>query len=129
MKTGILADPASDWADRLWAFFRLDVGAYHGATAPNASYAGVLADAGMAQWIAPGVCENHFGYWHLPNVRLVYRFGHAGHRQRSYAIASLISWRGSWYVVHLGPNPRPRDVGTVALPADGPSTPGPAGGC
>jgi hypothetical protein len=48
---------------------------------------------------------------------------------RSFGVASLISWRGLWYVVHLGPNPRPSDVGTVDQPAIGPGSPGPGGGC
>ena len=84
------------------------------------------ADPGLARWIAPGECENSIGYWHLPGVRLVYR--DAG-TVRSFAVASLISWRGAWYVVHLGPNPRPSNVGTVDQPADGAGTPGPGGGC
>ena len=41
----------------------------------------------------------------------------------------MISWRGEWYVVHLGPNPRPTNTGTVDMPALGPGTPGSAGGC
>jgi hypothetical protein len=47
----------------------------------------------------------------------------------SVAVASLISWRGVWYVVHLGPNPRPLNVGTVDDFRRGPGTPGPGGGC
>jgi len=65
-------------------------------------------------------------YWHLPGVRFVYSVGGA---VQSFAIASLISWRGQWYVVHLGPNPRPEDIGTVDQPAAGAGSPGPAGGC
>lgn len=125
LKTGILPDPASDYADRLVAFYRLDVAAYHQALVGAGSFS-VVADPSMAAWIAPGTCENRFGYWHLPGVRLVTSIG--GQTQ-SVGVASLISWRGTWYVVHLGPNPRPTNVGTVDAPATGPGTPGPAGGC
>ncbi len=129
MKTGVLPDPASDYADRLIAFYNLDVAAYHAALGPGAAattLVSVDADAGDATWIPPGSCENRIGYWHLPGVRLVYRQNGV---IQSFAVASLISWRGVWYVVHLGPNPRPTDAGTVDQPSAGTGTPGPAGGC
>jgi len=134
LKTGILPAPAADYTGRLVAFYDLDTAAYHQAVSPTGAAAGgggpalasVVADPTMAAWIPPGACENRFGYWHLPGVRLVYR---SGGTERSVGVASLISWRGEWYVVHLGPNPRPADVGTVDAPAVGPGTPGPAGGC
>jgi hypothetical protein len=129
MKAGELPDPASDYADRLIAFYNLDIPAYHQALGAGASTARLLrveANAADASWIAPGSCENKVGYWHLPGVRLVYQEGGA---TQSFAVASLISWRGVWYVVHLGPNPRPSDVGTVDQPATGAGAPGPAGGC
>jgi hypothetical protein len=128
MKTGILSSPATDFVDRLWAFYRLDLAAYHahlGKGGLGAELLSVNPLAHSATWISPGVCENHFGYWHIANVRIVYREGSV----RSFAIASLISWRSQWYVIHLGPNPRPVDVGTVALAANGPGHPGPGGGC
>jgi hypothetical protein len=129
MKTGVLPDPASDYADRLIAFYNLDLAAYHqalGAGAATAKLVAVDADAADAAWIGPGSCENRIGYWHLPGVRLVYQ---EGGTVQSFAVASLISWRGVWYVVHLGPNPRPSNVGTVDQPSPGSGTPGPAGGC
>ena len=129
MKTGVLADPDSDFTDRLVAFYGLDISAYHQQLGPGAATAtlvDVLATPADAAWIGPGLCENTIGYWHLPGVRLLYD---AGTQQRSFAIASLISWRGVWYVVHLGPNPRPSDVGTVDSPAVGPGVAGPPGGC
>ena len=128
MKTGTIASPASDYRDRLVAFFNLDLAAYRrrvNADGP-VTLVRVLAYASYARWIAPGACENRIGYWHVPGVRLVFR--HAGSVQ-SVAVASLISWRGVWYVVHLGPNPRPVDVGTVDDFANGPGVPGPSGGC
>jgi hypothetical protein len=129
MKTGLLPDPAADYADRLIGFYRLDLVAYHaalGAKGASARLLGVKASPADASWIGPGACENLIGYWHLPGVRLVYEEHGV---VRSFAVASLISWRGVWYVVHLGPNPRPVNVGTVDEPSLGAGTPGPAGGC
>ena len=128
MKTGRIAAPASDYQFRLVAFFRLDLAAYHSHVLANgpATFVGVNANPRDAQWIQPGWCENSIGYWYLPRVRLVYRNKGV---IRSVAVASLISWHGVWYVVHLGPNPRPRNVGTVDLPALGRGVAGPAGGC
>jgi len=128
MKTGRIPSPVRDFQDRLLAFFRLDLGAYHAALSAHgpATFVGVNANAADAAWIAPGVCENSIGYWHVPGVRLVYRVKGV---VRSVAVDSLISWRGVWYVVHLGPNPRPANVGTVDAPSLGRGVAGPAGGC
>ncbi len=127
MKAGLLASPSGDYADRLLAFYGLDLGAYHRLIAGHAPrLLRVAVNRADAAWIAPGACENLIGYWHLPGVRLVYSRAGATY---SVAVFSLISWRGVWYVVHLGPNPRPVDAGTVAGFARGPGTPGPAGGC
>jgi len=129
MKTGVLGDPAGDYTNRLIAFYDLDLAAYHthlGASPASATLSAVNADPSLASWIPAGACENTVGYWHLPGTRLVYT-QHG--RVYSVRVASLISWRGQWYVVHLGPNPRPSNVGTVDDPLVGPGTPGPGGGC
>jgi len=129
MKTGRIADPVSDYKWRLVAFYDLDVAAYHahlGAQAATAKLVAVRSNPALAAWIPAGACENSIGYWHLPGTRLVYT---EGGRTYSVRVASLISWRGVWYVVHLGPNPRPVNAGTVDDPQVGPGTPGPAGGC
>jgi len=129
MKTGVLPYPASDYADRLIAFYRLDIAAYHealGADAAAAKLLSVSASAADAAYIPPGACENRIGYWHLPGARFVYQVGGS---VQSFAVASLISWRGVWYVVHLGPNPRSQNIGTVDQPAAGPGVDGPPGGC
>jgi len=128
MKTGEIPAPSRDYVDRLLAFYRLDIVAYHqkliGST--GATFLRVNANAHLAQWIPPGACENRLGYWHVPRVRLVWE---KSHHVVSVAVASLISWRGVWYVVHLGPNPRPTDVGTVDDYESGPGVAGPGGGC
>lgn len=128
MKTGRIPSPAKDYVNRLIGFFGLDLAAYHTSLFTHGSsiFLGVNVNPADAAWIQPGWCENSIGYWHIPGVRLVYRQGKV---VRSVAVASLISWQGVWYVVHLGPNPRPRYVGTVDAPALGRGIPGPAGGC
>jgi hypothetical protein len=128
MKTGRIPYPAADYAERLLAFFRLDLAAYHAAIFSHGpvTFLGVNANSADALWIHPGWCENSIGYWHEPGVRLVYLENHV---VRSVAVASLISWHGVWFVVHLGPNPRPSNVGTVDAPALGRGVAGPAGGC
>jgi hypothetical protein len=128
MKTGEIPDPTNDYVERLIGFYDQDLTAYHERLfgGPTTTLVRVDANAHYAQWIAPGVCENKIGYWHVPGVRLVLR---RGARLVSVAVFSLISWRGLWYVVHLGPNPRPVDVGTVDDFQIGAGTPGPAGGC
>jgi hypothetical protein len=41
---------------------------------------------------------------------------------RSFGIASMISWRGVWYVVHLGAVLRSNETRVVDEPASGPGT-------
>jgi hypothetical protein len=118
---------AADWRSRLWLDFSLDVKAAHrllGRHAGEAKLVRVIVPAGAA-WITPGVCYNKVGYWHVAGPRVVYRL-HG--RERSFGIASLISWRGVWYVVHFGGITRPA-VGMVDAPASGQGIPGPQGGC
>jgi len=124
-----IADPAADWHSRLLRDFRLDVAAAHrylGHGAAHARLLRVIVPSAGAAWINPGVCYNSVGYWHVGGARLVYR----EHGQvRSIGIASLISWRGRWYVVHFGAVLRSGAAGLVDQPAAGPGVPGPAGGC
>jgi hypothetical protein len=124
-----IADPAADWNARLFGDFRLDVGAAHRLLGPGAGQARlvrVIVPSAEAAWIDPGACYNSVGYWHVGGARLVYE---QGSRLRSIGIASLISWRGRWYVVHFGAVIRTGTGGVVDQPADGPGVPGPAGGC
>ena len=121
-------DPAADWRNRLWADFAVDVKAAHvllGRDARAVRLVRVIVAAADATWIPPGACYNNIGYWHVSNSRVVYKI-HG--QERSFGIASLISWRGVWYVVHFGGITRPV-VGMVDAPAAGPGSPGPQGGC
>jgi hypothetical protein len=124
-----IADPSADWHSRLFGDFRLDVAAAHrflGRGARHDTLIRVIVPEGEAAWINPGACYNAVGYWHVGGARLVYQ--HHG-QQRSIGIASLISWRGRWYVVHFGAVLRTGIGGVVDAPATGPGVPGPAGGC
>ena len=124
-----IADPSADWHSRLFGDFRLDVAAAHhflGRGARHDTLIRVIVPEAEAAWINPGACYNAVGYWHVGGARLVYR--HRG-QQRSIGIASLISWRGRWYVVHFGAVLRAGPEGVVDAPATGPGVPGPAGGC
>jgi hypothetical protein len=110
---------ASDWQHRLLYDYGLDVRAAHrllGARASRARLVGVIARSSYAHWVESGVCSNDLGYFEMPNARVVYsQDGHRG----SFGIASMISWRGEWYVVHLGAILRPGEVGEVDEPAAG----------
>jgi hypothetical protein len=125
-KVKAIAYPQSDWTSRLWLDFALDVGAAHSLVGSHAKLLRVdMAPADEAAWVAPGYCYNSVGYWHINGARLVYL---KNGQERSIGIASLISWRGVWYVVHFGGVIRP-EAGLVDDPEAGPGVPGPAGGC
>jgi hypothetical protein len=118
-----IADPQSDFTGRLEAEYQADVLAAHqllGVDAPSAQLLGVDVDEAYAHWVPPGVCDNAIGYYEVPNSRVVYSV--AG-QQRSFGVASMISWRGEWYVVHLGAILRSGTGGTVASPEEGPGAP------
>ena len=121
-----IAYPASDWQYRLWYDFALDVRAAHGLLVPGARLDRVIVPADEAAWVYPGACYNSIGYWHVPGARVVY-LQHG--QERSFGIASLISWRGVWYVVHFGAVLRSVVTGIVDDPEAGPGVAGPAGGC
>ncbi len=121
-----IADPASDWQNRLWYDFTLDVTAAHAAVGRGATFVRVIAPSALAVWVSPGACYNSAGYWHLPGPRVVYE---QGGETRSFGIASLISWRGDWYVVHFGAVLRGGAYGEVDDPETGQGEPGPPGGC
>jgi hypothetical protein len=118
--------PVPDWQDRLWSDFVLDVRAAHRLAGSGAHLDRVVVPEKYAAWVYPGACHNKIGYWHVPGARIVYR---AHGQERSFGIASLISWRGVWYVVHLGAVQRTVVTGIVYQPAAGPGVPGPPGGC
>jgi hypothetical protein len=119
-----VGDPRADFTDRLWADFKLDVAAAHRLVAEPARLVAVTVPP--AHWVPPNVCANRFGYYEAPNARLVYRDPSG---VRSFGIASMISWHGVWYVIHLGAVVRAQPVGIVDDPQAGAGVPLPSSTC
>ena len=94
-----IADPASDWRTRLWYDYTIDVAAAHQLVGGDARLVTVVVPVQYATWIPVGACYNNIGYWHVPGARVEYR---KDGQLESIGIASMISWRGVWYVVHFG---------------------------
>lgn len=114
-----IASASSDWSERLVHDYALDIDAAHellGRDAASARLLDVAVPFSYGHWVPPGVCYNSIGYYEVPNARVVYR---ENGQTRSFGIASMISWRGVWYVVHLGAVLRSSDIGTVDEPAAG----------
>ncbi len=127
LKTGV-PDPSADWQDRLVADYSLDIGAAHallGPDATEATFVNVSVPEQDGHWIGPGVCANGIGYYEVPNARVIYQLEGV---TRSFGIASMISWRGEWYVVHLGAILR-SGGGEVDQPATGPGYSAPSSTC
>jgi len=100
-----LAQPASDWQNRLVAQYDRDIAGLHaglGGSAPAARLVGVtVPDA--ATWVVPGAEFNRIGYWRVYNTTMSYT---VSGRPSAFVVISLISWRGQWYVVHFRTPPR-----------------------
>jgi hypothetical protein len=127
LKTVVAA--GSDWSNRLVRDYSLDIAAAHavlGSHAGQAQLLGVRVQSSYGHWVPPGVCENDVGYYEMPNARVVYREDGQVH---SFGIASMISWRGIWYVVHLGAILRSADAGVVDEPSSGPGVSASSGTC
>lgn len=121
-----IADPDYDWQYRLWYDFTLDVAAVRPLVGQDAKLLRIEVPVQYALWVPPGACYNNVGYWHVPGARVVYEQGGA---TRSFGIASFISWRGNWYLIHFGALNRAAAVGLVDDPGPGPGVPGAPGGC
>jgi hypothetical protein len=121
-----IAYPDSDWENRLWLDFTLDLAAAHKLVKPGARLTEVNVAPQYFQWIPPGACYNNVGYWHAPGSRVVYEEGGVTH---SFGIASFISWRGDWYLIHFGAVVRDGAYGIVDDPEIGPGITGPPGNC
>jgi hypothetical protein len=95
-----IRDPASDWQHRLVGAYQQDIHALHlrlGAAASNARVDGMDIPA-TATWVPIGAEYNKLSYGRVYDARV--RFTANG-RSDSFTIASMISWRGRWYIVHL----------------------------
>jgi len=96
-------DPTADWHNRLVTAFGRDIHRLHqqlGSDATQARLVGLDVPTDRATWVDPGQEHNKLGYWRVYGSLMRYEV--AG-TMRSMAIYSLISWRGEWYVVHVGP--------------------------
>lgn len=113
-----IASAGTDWQGRLVYDYRLDIRAAHALLRGGSSAALLAVDvpSSYAHWVPPGVCLNRIGYFEVPNARVVYRIHGV---VRSFGIASMISWRGVWYVVHLGAILRSGGGGQVDEPSSG----------
>ena len=122
-----IANPQSDFQQRLVGEYNLDIAAAHGLLGAHAGQDRLLAvNVPAAHWVDPGACYNRIGYYEVPNARVVYRGPNGVH---SFGIASMISWRGTWYIVHLGAVVRPQPGGVVDAPSAGAGTSTPSSTC
>jgi hypothetical protein len=96
-----ISDPVHDYWTRLIANYEQDVMTLHARLGPAAASARLTAVSvpGAATWIVPGVEYNKGSYWRVYGTRVSYV---AGGIPGSFEVTSMISWRGEWYVVHLG---------------------------
>lgn len=97
-----ISDPAGDYDHRLVANYEQDIHSLHaqlGDAASRAQLTGLSVPNDQAQWITPGVEYNKGSYWRVYGSTLTYTVDGQTH---SFPVTSLISWRGQWYVVHLG---------------------------
>jgi hypothetical protein len=106
-----ISNPAADYRDRLIALYDLDIRALHRRVGSGATLLGVDVPDRSATWVTPGHEENRGSYWRVYQTRVRYRT--AAGTQGSFGIFSLISWRGQWYVVHLGPISRTPGTGAI----------------
>lgn len=97
-----IGDPAADYQNRLIANYEEDIHTLHaqlGANAANAKFMGISVPDAQAVFVQPGEESNKGSYWRVYGTTMQYEVdGQTG----SFPVTSLISWRGQWYVVHLG---------------------------
>jgi hypothetical protein len=114
-----IGSPGSDWRYRLVHDYAMDIAAAHrllGSGASGAQLVSVKVVDSYSHWVPSEACYNSVGYYEMPDARVVYR----EHGQiHSFGIASMISWRGEWYVVHLGAVLREGEEGIVDEPSSG----------
>ena len=97
-----ISNPDGDYSSRLIAAYQEDIHALHaklGAQATGAQLTGVDVPDSQAVWVQPGAEYNKGSYWRVYGANL--RYTTPDGRSGSFPVASMISWRGEWYVVHL----------------------------
>ncbi len=106
-----ISNPAADYRNRLIALFDLDVRALHLRVGLGATLLGSDVPDRSATWVPPGQEYNKGPYWRIYGTRVRYRT--VAGKEGSFGIFSLISWRGQWYVIHLGPINRTQGTGAI----------------
>ena len=96
-----IPNPPADWNARLVSAFKRDIHALHGRLGANtggAKLAKLEVPSERARWVNPHEEMNTGGYWRVYGTKLKFELDG---KEKSFDVASLISWRGEWYVVHL----------------------------
>ena len=94
--------PAADYQQRLIVNYEQDIHTLHaqlGADAASAQLAGIDVPDAEAVLVQPGEESNQLPYWRVYGTML---HSTLNGETTSMPVTSLISWRGQWYVVHLG---------------------------
>jgi hypothetical protein len=97
-----ISDPATDYGQRLIADYEEDIHTLHaqlGAGAGDAQFGTIDVPDAQAVVVQPGEESNKLSYWRVYGTALHYT---EDGQEGSFPVTSLISWRGQWYVVHLG---------------------------
>jgi hypothetical protein len=95
-----IANPATDYQNRLIKAFTADIHTLHGRLGTNsttATYVGVKV-TNTPVWVGLNREQNKVSYWRVYDSTMTYT---QGGKTKTFVIKSLISWRGRWYVVHL----------------------------
>jgi hypothetical protein len=97
-----VANPARDWKYRLVAAYAKDVHELHGklGKALDGAKLVTLEPGPAPRWVEPHEEWNKIGYWRVYGSKL--RFERADGTSGAFDVKSLISWRGEWFIVHLG---------------------------
>jgi hypothetical protein len=106
-----ISNPAADYRNRLIDLYDLDIRALHLRVGAGATLLGVDVPDRSATWVTPGQEHNKGSYWRVYGTRVRYKT--VAGKESSFGIFSLISWRGQWYVVHLGPINRTPGTGAI----------------
>ncbi len=98
-----ISNPDGDYSSRLIPAYREDVRALFGRLGAQAAGAQLVSIdvPDTATWVPPGDEYNKGSYWRVYGSTL--RWSTPDGRTGTFPITAMISWRGEWYVVHLGP--------------------------
>ena len=103
LNLAVLLPTASSWAEGRASAGAIslavaDANKKLGANAKNAVFTGATVPA-TAVWVKPGEEYNVGPYWRVFKAQMNFT---VDGKNVQIPIESMISWRGQWYVVHLG---------------------------